>query len=249
MKNSIKYEVVDSFLKQTDFAVVTQENEMLHAHSSHNIFSELSSGKTTVNILSSDEKMQSPPLILGALTSQFVKQKIQNFLGIREHVYTLLDFKDSGGHSFFHRMFPSSFLGLHVDRSYLPGVPMVKVANGLFYTSPMWRTDFGGHLYIQNGILSRQSERIDYLPNRLIILLHTSSTFHRVSRLSKESPVRYSSYMDYYIPISLLKTLPIYKKLWIHETVYLPEFMHLWDFMRGINYSVQLCKYLRRRRF
>lgn len=245
----LKYFVADNFLGDENFKTVVLENERLHDKASNNLFSELSHGKTTVRSLDRSGRFQSPTILLESLTSVTIKDKVKNLLGFEANIYSLLDFPDKGGHSFFHRMFPGSFLGLHVDRSYLPGTSMVKVANALLYTSNSWNELYGGNLYLRHGLSGQERVSIDVKPNRLVLLLHTSKTFHGVSQLSLSAPVRYSAYMDFYVEEAVLRTSKQFKDFWRHETVYLPERKHIGVFLRGFGYSSNLINYLRRRSF
>lgn len=249
LKKSLKYEVIDNFLNNDDFQLVSSENEALHERAVNNTFSELSTGKTTVKFNNVIGTLRSTDITLSALTSEKIKKIVKNFIGIDTQIYTLLDFDERAGHSFFHRMFPKSFLGLHVDRSYLPETEMVKVANALFYTSNKWENSYGGHLYLQDDLILSEKERIEYKPNRLVVFLHTSKTFHGVSPLSKDAPNRYSAYMDFYVPASILRRISIGDQFWCHDTVYLPELRHIIKFLRGTGYSLELIRYLRKRHF
>lgn len=244
----LKYEIVDNFLTDEDFEKVLLENEVLHKNACNNVFSELSAGKTTIRSFDPSSNLKSPEIILNALTTDAIKNKVKSFLCIDTNVFSLINFQDKSGHSFFHRMYPGSFLGLHVDRSYLPGTQMVKVANALLYTSKDWDASNGGNLYLRHGLLGKETVTINYKPNRLVLILHTSKTFHGVSELAESAPVRYSAYMDFYIHASDLKTC-LADQFWRHETVYLPEFNRLATFLRGVGYSLELLRYLARRRF
>jgi hypothetical protein len=248
LNNNLNYEVIDDFLGPNDLLTVTSENYALHQRASSNVFGELSSGKTTVKSLDFNDSLESPEIVLSALTSERIKNNVRKLLQINTEIYTLQDFCERGGHSFFHRMFPGSFLGLHVDRSYLPGTRMIKVANALLYTSKHWDMEHGGHLYLRGGIC-RSNVLVPYKPNRLVLLLHTSRTFHGVSQLSAASPVRYSAYMDFYVPFDVIRAHPIAKEIWLHETVYIPEVRRIGTFLRGFGYSRQLFEYSRRKRF
>ena len=247
--NLLRYLVVDNYLSEEDFSVVVSENERLHGSASNNVFSELSQGKTTVRSLDNSSILISPKIVLDSLTSDKVKDLIKEFLGFEANIYSLLDFPDRGGHSFFHRMLPGSFLGLHVDRSYLPGTSMVKVANALLYTSPSWNESYGGNLYFRQGLSGRDKAYVKCMPNRLVLLFHTSKTFHGVSQLGAAAPIRYSAYMDFYVDADVLRSSGQLEQFWLHETVYLPEFRHILGFLRGFGYTFQLIKYLRRKKF
>jgi hypothetical protein len=72
---------------------------------------------------------------------------------------------------------------------------------------------------------------VECRPNRLLIFLHTSQSFHGVSRLTGNEIPRFTVYMDYYAKVaelSLLNTqtkayqsdfLPLF---WKHRTTFVP---------------------------
>jgi hypothetical protein len=247
--NRLRYLIVDNYLSEADFNIVVSENERLHGSASNNVFSELSQGKTTIRSLDNSSILLSPKIVLDSLTSDTVKNQVKEFLGFETNIYSLLDFPERGGHSFFHRMLPGSFLGLHVDRSYLPGTSMVKVANALLYTSPSWNESHGGNLYFRQGLSGRDKAYVKCMPNRLVLLFHTSKTFHGVSQLCARAPIRYSAYMDFYVDAGDLRKSGQFEQFWLHETVYLPEFKHLFAFLRGFGYSFHLINYMKRKKF
>jgi Rps23 Pro-64 3,4-dihydroxylase Tpa1-like proline 4-hydroxylase len=240
------YAVIDDFLPIDLFRRLSNEMPQLHETSEVKYFSELSKGKSIVKSLAEDSALLSRTIIPRVLGSHYISSKIQRMLNSKNECISLEQFDDTVGHSFFHRMKPGGFLGMHVDRSYLPKTKMVKVGNALLYLSPTWKDEYGGHLMIKDGLFSRDRRLISYRPNRLVLLVHSSSTFHCVTEISKAAPERFSAYMDYYLPLNFAVNSALGIDLWKHETVYAPQAGHLFTFLRGRAYIKELFNYFRR---
>jgi hypothetical protein len=236
--------IIDNFLPENIFNEVSNEMPRIHETSINNIFGELSNGKTTIKNLNLNLNSLAPDIIAEQLTSLKIKKLIGEWFQTEVPVSSLLDFEEKGGHSILHRMLPGSFLDFHVDRSYLPQTDIVKVANALLFLSPSWKDEFGGHFRYKGSMFCSTCERIEYRPNRLVIILHTSQTFHEVTPISNLAPTRYSAYMDFYLPSIEVSRSVYASKYWKHETVYLPSFKNIKTFARGRNYSLNLIKYM-----
>ena len=76
---------------------------------------------------------------------------------------------------------------------------------------------------------------VKYKPNRLILFLHSSKSFHKVSRIKSNKLNRFSVYMDYYIHRDKLshfieqtkKNKKFVPKFWQHQTTFVPTFGQL----------------------
>lgn len=244
-----RYAIIDDFLSESEYNYISNNIDELYASSISKTWGDLSEGKSTVSKVHKDA-IECSNIITKRMCSEEVRAVVQSLIGAKLKIDTLLDFDDPSGHSNFHRMAPESFLGLHVDRSTLPGYPVTKVANALLYLSKQWAESYGGDLYLRNGILRREGEHIiRYRPNRMVVLLHTSTTFHGVTKLSTHAPVRDSAYMDYYVRSNELGLTKFNNRFWRHETVYLPEFGRLYRFFRRRHYIFDFLNYLRKQRF
>lgn len=240
------YTVIDDFFPIELFRRLSSEMPLLHETSESKYFGELSQGKSIVKSHTGDSALLSRAIIPRVLGSSYISSRIQGMLNSDCECISLNAFDDTVGHSFFHRMKPGGFLGMHVDRSYLPNTKMVKVGNALLYLSPTWQDEYGGHLMVRDGLLSRNPQLISFKPNRLVLLVHSSSTFHCVTEISKAAPERFSAYMDFYLPLNFVVNSNLGIDLWKHETVYSPEAGHLLTFLRGRGYIRELFNYLRR---
>jgi Rps23 Pro-64 3,4-dihydroxylase Tpa1-like proline 4-hydroxylase len=136
--------------------------------------------------------------------------------------------------TYFHVSSGGGFLGSHVDQSYLGRRLMKKyihVCSCVFYGSPEWRAEYGGHTVLFNRTGREAISTVECRPNRTNVFLHTSTSFHGVSEMTTERK-RYSLYMDYYLPQRLLDTLKdsivrnkarCEPKYWLHNVTFIPN--------------------------
>lgn len=142
--------------------------------------------------------------------------------------------KNLSGRSYFHVSSGGGFLGSHVDQSYLGRRFLKKyihVCSCVFYGSPEWRSEYGGHTVLFDPSGERAVATVECRPNRTNVFLHTSTSFHGVSEMTTDRK-RYSLYMDYYLPQSLLHTLKesivrnnarCEAKYWLHNVTFVPN--------------------------
>lgn len=146
----------------------------------------------------------------------------------------LTEMKSLSSRSYFHVSSGGGFLGSHVDQSYVGRRFLKKyihVCSCVFYGSPQWRTEDGGHTVLFDRTGQHAVATVECRPNRLNIFLHTSTSFHGVSEMTTDKK-RYSLYMDYYLPQARLHTLqesivrhhakcaPDY---WLHNVTFVPN--------------------------
>lgn len=99
----------------------------------------------------------------------------------------------------YHEMKSGGLLGSHVDHSHEPEAGLPHVLNIIIYLSSDWRVDFGGSTIFFNPTGDEAKTKVDYMPNRAVIFLHTPYTFHGVDRLKDNGDIkRKSLYVDYY---------------------------------------------------
>jgi hypothetical protein len=146
--------------------------------------------------------------------------------------------KSLSSRTYFHVSSGGGFLGSHVDQSYLGRRwgfrKYIHVCSCVFYGSPEWRTEFGGHTILFDRTGRTPVSTVECRPNRANVFLHTSTSFHGVSEMTTDHK-RYSLYMDYYLPRRLLPTLqesivrnhakcgPDY---WLHNVTFVPDSSH-----------------------
>ncbi|WP_415312835.1 2OG-Fe(II) oxygenase [Candidatus Pelagibacter sp. Uisw_106] len=188
---------------------------------------DLEFNKNVYGIGALDSIMKLPIQILGSLK---VKQLLQNFIG-NINLISLNDLKDFGGYYPFHSMKENGFLGSHVDHS-RSKTGEIHMANSLYFASKEWDKNLGGETILFNSTGYKPKIYIEPKPNRLVLFLHTSSTFHGVNFISKNAKFnRFSYYMDYYIDkkdlLDLqdnLKKKKVNADYLLHSTIFIPFF-------------------------
>ena len=156
---------------------------------------DLEFNKNVYGIGSLDNITKLPIQILGSLK---IKKLLQNFIG-NISLISLNDYKDFGGYYPFHSMKENGFLGSHVDHS-RSKTGEIHMANSVYFASKEWDKNLGGEIILFNSTGYKPKIFIEPKPNRLVLFLHTSSTFHGVNFISKNAKFnRFSYYMDYYI--------------------------------------------------
>ena len=153
---------------------------------------------------------------------------------------------------FFHEMSAGGFMGSHVDHSTIKNE--IHFLNSILYLSDTNSRTYSGstNFYSKNGF--NIEKKIAAKKNRLVIFLHSSESFHGVSKIQSDSNKRYTIYMDYYISQNkLFKLQQAYNKyrnnekikFWKHQTTFLPK--SLFEFNRFKIYLKYLIKkYLKR---
>lgn len=156
-----------------------------------------------------------------------------------EGLIPLTALKDLSSRTYFHVSSGGGFLGSHVDQSYLGRRgpffrKYIHVCSCVFYGSPEWRAEYGGHTILFDRSGRTPVSTVECRPNRTNVFLHTSTSFHGVSEMTTERK-RYSLYMDYYLPQRLLRRLQdtIVRKhakcapdYWLHNVTFVPESSH-----------------------
>ena len=96
-------------------------------------------------------------------------------------------------------MTEGGILGSHVDHSHSKNGDL-HVANSIFYASPEWNPSWGGETLLFSSTGLKIIKKISPISNRLILFIHSSTSFHGVNKISAPSGVcRNTYYMDYYI--------------------------------------------------
>ena len=160
--------------------------------------------------------------ILSMLTKDTWVKNLRNLSGIS-------DLKPDVGHnevlSNFHEMSKSGFLGSHVDHSHHPTTHKKHVLNIIIYLSKEWESQFGGNTLLFNKYGNKIEKLVEYVPNRLLIFLHTPYSFHGVDKLKpNQNQVRKTLYVDFYSnlekPYSHL-SLPFKNDFFKHGTTFI----------------------------
>mgnify|MGYP001971466183 CR=1 FL=1 len=147
----------------------------------------------------------------------------------------------------FHEMSHSGFLGSHVDHSNHPTSEKKHVLNIIVYLSHDWKSDFGGNTLLFNKYGNKVKKLIDYIPNRLIIFLHTPYSFHGVDELNpNKKQVRKTLYLDFYSELEnpyLHLSLPFKNHFFKHGTTFVFENKLKYLQPSNFNYTKTLLKY------
>ena len=156
-----------------------------------------------------------------------------------EGLIPLTALKTLSGRTYFHVSSGGGFLGSHVDQSYLGRrgpffKKYIHVCSTVFYGSPEWRSEYGGHTVLFDRSGRTPVATVECRPNRTNVFLHTSTSFHGVSEMTTDRK-RYSLYMDYYLPQRRLRALQdtIVRKqakcapdYWLHNVTFVPNSSH-----------------------
>ena len=237
------YVVLDEFLDPEYFTVLTetlqQNNDIVMGK---NFTSDVESNKS----ISLNSRL--PDLvsnIVAELNTQNWVDNLKELTGIETLVAT------HNGNSMlanYHEMKSGGLLGSHVDHSHEPELGLPHVLNIIIYLSSDWRVDFGGSTIFFNPTGGEAKSKVDYMPNRAVIFLHTPYSFHGVDRLKDNGDIkRKSLYVDYYSEsLTPFKHMDLsFKNHWFkHGTTFiLPK---LSDYMKWKNriYAKTHIKYL-----
>ena len=239
------YFVADSILPVNQFKILAAEQHRLHDSGVSRYWTMLSAGKSTAFIPSLADLPESQKL-LTLITNPVFCERLKDTFQLPDVPIPLLNFLDTAGHAFFHKMVAPAYLSSHVDRSYLVdgNTTYAKVCNVIAYISPHWDSSFGGHTF-----LGKRNCKItvNYRPNRLLAFLHTSKSFHGVHPLSSFAPERYTVYMDYYLPSCCIGALNRSARLfWKHDTVYCFEPNNAITYLTHKHYLLDYITYKRR---
>ena len=124
----------------------------------------------------------------------------------------LLSLGDIVDHQYspYHISKDGGFLVTHVDHSYIcdKKKTFAHIANAIFYISNKWEEGWGGEtlLFSRSGLSIKK--QIKPVPNRLVIFLHSSTSFHGVKRYNSGQGIpRETIYNDYYIDPHLIGKL------------------------------------------
>lgn len=77
-------------------------------------------------------------------------------------------------------MTPGHFLGPHIDNSHDGGRQNYRTLNLLFYVTPGWQSESGGHLELWNNDVTR-SAIVESRFNRLVLMETTPTSWHSVN--------------------------------------------------------------------
>jgi hypothetical protein len=195
---------IDNFLREDLFQQVVNDFRSIDGSA---IPTEVYSSEIELNkvCFESSSNFANAQEVVDCLSRQTFIQLIESLLNTN-NIIPLPKFRteNKSTRKYLHIMKDGGFLGSHVDQSHIDQTH-IHILSCIFYASENWTEEQGGHTTLFNKDGSQAIAKIDYKPNRLAIFLHTSESFHGVSKLNTENN-RYSIYMDYYLPIQQLQT-------------------------------------------
>lgn len=198
---------IDDFLREDLFQQVINDFRRIDGSA---IPTEIYSSEIELNkvCFESSSNFASAEEVVNCLSRQTFIQIIESLIDVNS-IIPLPKFRteNKSTRKYLHIMKNGGFLGSHVDQSHIDKTH-IHVLSCIFYASEDWTEQQGGHTTLFNKDGSQAITKIDYRPNRLAIFLHTSESFHGVSKLNTQNN-RYSIYMDYYLPI---QELQLFKK-------------------------------------
>ena len=175
-----------------------------------------------------DENLRLP---IKAMGSHAIKEIFEKYLNIKKMI-SLGDWSDYGGYFPLHSMKLDGLLGAHVDHSHSKN-ELLHMANSIFYASSKWEESWGGETLLCNSNGFKIIKKIIPKPNRLILFVHSSSSFHGVNKINCPINVnRNTYYMDYYIKdeqmLNMVETLKTKTgkdfNFSFHSTTFIPFF-------------------------
>ena len=153
-------------------------------------------------------------------------------------------------------MADKGLLGSHVDHSH-SNDNKLHVANAIYYVSPEWDLEWGGETILFSKNVLKPLKYITPKPNRLVLFIHSSSSFHGVNLINCPASIKRNTYyMDYYLDNAIMGKDPIPKfdKLiyFNHHTTFIPfsplglssfRFKNIFE-MNSLMYSYVMIRYL-----
>ncbi|MGN6386132.1 MAG: 2OG-Fe(II) oxygenase [Verrucomicrobiota bacterium] len=225
--------IIDDFLDNESFRSLTESLRAVHENPSISFKTPLEKKNTTY---SSETFSKECGSLVGAITGKEFLGELSELTGVRE-ITPLTEYK---GHDFkfYHKMEEGGFLASHVDHSEVLGNNKVHFLNCIYYGPERWENGWGGETVLFDKWGFREVAKVACKPNRLLIFLHTSQSFHGVSRLVKNETSRFTIYMDFYANVAELGNMAEASKaaqsnfvprFWKHRTTFVPltvKYMH-----------------------
>ena len=189
--------IIDNFLPPEVFENITNGLNQVEDFQDikKNFTSHVEFNKNVYGDKDLNETLKLPINILG---STIIKEIFESYLNVKKLI-SLCDWSDYGGYYPFHSMKTDGILGSHVDHSHSKNGDL-HVANSIFYVSPKWEESWGGETLLFSNAGLKIIKKITPVANRLVLFVHSSTSFHGVNKIQSPAGVNRSTYyMDYYI--------------------------------------------------
>jgi len=238
LKSSLKWTltpfphvVIDNFLINEVFEKIT--NDLRISPKNEAIQRKFKSYIESKKTIYKDKALSNSATIpIAVIESNLIKGLISEFLNGSD-VTSMSEQYHYGGYSPYHEMESGGVLGSHVDHSFSQDNKYLHVGNAIFFASNFWQSDWGGEtiFFSRNGIIPIKF--VEFKPNRLILFIHSSNSFHGVNYISSPpEQKRKTYYMDFYsLPENSRSIERILKakgcrglRFTHHPTIFLPLF-------------------------
>ena len=193
--NPFPYAIVDNYLDKDQFSELVKELESIKPE----LQTKFSSALEEKNIYKNLSLKKNGKNLVEKVGSREIKDIISSFSGGLP-ILSLGETDNFSGYSTFHLTKSKGMLGSHVDHSDIQNGKYFHIANTIFYASSKWQRGWGGEtiLFSHSGFIPEVI--IEPLPNRLIIFIHSSNSFHGVKAYNPiDKTSRKTFYHDYYI--------------------------------------------------
>lgn len=219
--------VIDNFLNEDDFKILSDSVLEFASTPDYEFKNNIEGGKSIYSNNNSPELVQK---FVNTVSSDSFITKLCSMTGAQD-IISLVELSDEhDAFRYFHEMKDGGILGAHVDHSMIKD--NVHFLNSLFYITPEWSEKWGGSTQFYKYYGLKFSTEVEYKPNRLILFLHSSKSFHKVSRIKNNKINRFSVYMDYYTHKDKLNSFietarnerNFSAKFWRHQTTFVPTF-------------------------
>jgi len=238
---------LDDFLPQERFDRLAESARQKNDKPEFTFSTALEKNKTTFSNDSLDA--ESKALVESITNSEFLKELTE--LTAVPDIVPLTAYKNHD-FRFYHKMVDGGYLGSHVDHSAVLD-DRVHFLNCIYYGPEKWSASWGGETVLFDKWGFKSVAKVECRPNRLLVFLHTSQSFHGVSRIVGSTNPRLTMYMDYYARIQDLPRLNEQSRacssnfnslFWKHPTTFVPlTIKHTHRYLPGY------LKYLLRQRF
>jgi hypothetical protein len=231
--------IIDNWFDRDQYEDIIAKAYGVHSDPAAVFNTSIERGKTTYDQNSELGRLFKP--FVDRLTSKEFMGELQELTGL-DRIIPLTKYTDTIDYKFFHQMKSGGILGPHADHSQVyrkDGTLVdgkIHFLNTIFYAvSHAWDSPhrFGGstELYGKRG-LGKALAQVECVPNRLLIFLHSSESFHGVSQIGDLVDPRTSIYMDYYIDKEQISDLQqtarkyhseFRPQFWRHRTTFVPK--------------------------
>jgi len=222
------YAVIDNYLSEKEFNDLNKELD----NSKKELQCSFRTALEVKSIYKDKAMKENVKNLVMRMSSDYMKQMINQIIGELD-ILSMREVKDYAGYSPYHVTENNGYLGSHIDHSSIESGSYKHIANSIFYASKTWEKNWGGEtiFFSKNGFF--QKVKIEPIPNRLILFIHTANSFHGVNRyFSNKRIERRTFYHDYYVEqkdlnifLNNLKTKTNFKFLHIeHDTIFVPFF-------------------------